>query len=45
MDEVKAGVELDFEAPGAELVLGGAVDAGFGLTAVDGALERSGGLV
>jgi hypothetical protein len=45
VDEVKAGVELSCEAPGTELALGAAVDAGLGLTAVDGALECSGGLV
>lgn len=45
VDEVKAAVELSCEAPGTELALGAAVDAGLDLTAVDGALECSGGLV
>jgi hypothetical protein len=47
VDEVEAGLELGFEAPGAELAFGTAVDTEFDLTAVDAALvdvEHLGGL-
>lgn len=47
VDEVEAELELGFEAPGAELAFGTAVDAEFDLTAADAAsadVEHFGGL-